>query len=170
MSSSNKLPNDKNKKKFNQKGIIITLLISVGIIGASFIVWLLPTGTVRNTSNGNNLMVFTNPNDTLQSVNTQYMLVKNEINNQIKNFTAFPHASMIPLKNSINASIKQNNDLMQTLLHGNPPRSMLSGYVNLMTNLKNFSFYLDDIKNVSDSHTTTISKDLLHAQKKWSIR
>ncbi len=68
-------------------------------------------------------MVFTNPNDTLKSVNTQYMLVKNELNNQIKNFTAFPNASMISLKNSINASIKQNNDLMQTLLHGNPPRS-----------------------------------------------
>ena len=148
----------------------MTLLISVGIVSASFIVWLLPSGTVRNISTENNLMVFTNPKDTLLSVNTQYMLVKNELNNQIKNFTYFPNASIISLKNSINATMKQNNDLMQTLLHGNPPRSMISEYVNLMTTLKNFSFYLDDVKNISDTHSANISKDLLHAQKKWSIK
>ena len=148
----------------------MTLLISVGIVSASFIVWLLPSGTVRNISTENNLMVFTNPKDTLLSVNTQYMLVKNELNNQIKNFTSFPNASMVSLKNGINATIKQNNDLMQTLLHGNPPKSMIPGYVNLMTVLKNFSFYLDDIKNISDAHSANISKELLKSQKKWSIK
>ena len=151
MSSNEKYGKDKNKKKSDKKGIIITICIVVGIIGASFIVWFLPQGSNQNSNNGNNLMIFSNPNDTLISVNNQYMLLKSELNNQLKNFSISNQSNLIQIKNSINASIKQNNDLMQTLLHGNPHGSMVSRYVKSMNNLKNFSFFLDDVKSITSN-------------------
>jgi hypothetical protein len=169
LSSNEKYDKDKNKKKIDKKGIIITLCIVVGIIGASFIVWFLPQGNIQNNNTGNNLMIFSNPNDTLNSVNNQYMLLKNEVNNQLKNFSISNQSNLIQIKNSIDASIKQNNDLMQTLLHGNPHGSMITIYVKSMNNLKNFSFFLDDVKNMTSNPSSSFTKDLTISQKKWLI-
>jgi hypothetical protein len=170
LSSNEKFGKDKNKKKLDKKGIIITICIVVGIIGASFIVWFLPQGNNQNSIGGNNMMIFSNPNDTLISVNNQYMLLKSELNNQLKDFPISNKSNIIQIKNSINATIKQNNDLMQTLLHGNPHGSMVSSYVKSMNNLKNFSFFLDDIKNlISFTPSSSFTKDLTLLKKKWSI-
>ena len=178
--------NDKSKRKIDKKGVIITVIIVVGIIGASFIVWLLPSGNNQHNSNNNdnNVMVFSNPNDTLVAVNNQYMLLKNELINQIKggssNDASISNTSfnLSHLKNSIDASISQNNGLMQSLLHGNPSGSLIPNYVKMMNTLKNFSFYLDDLKNITfNSSSSTIAsssknltKDLISLQNKWSIR
>jgi hypothetical protein len=60
--------------------------------------------------------------------------------------------------------------LMQTLLHGNPHGSMVSSYVKSMNNLKNFSFFLDDIKNLTSfTPSSSFTKDLTLLKKKWSI-
>ncbi len=103
MSSNEKYGKDKNKKKSDKKGILITICIVVGIIGASFIVWFLPQGSNQNSNNGNNMMIFSNPNDTLISVNNQYTLLKNELNNQLKNFSISNQSNLIQIKNSIDA-------------------------------------------------------------------
>jgi hypothetical protein len=58
---------------------------------------------------------------------------------------------------------------MQTLLNGNPPGSLVNEYVKLMNTLKNFSFYLVDIKNITSSQSSSDSlmKDLATAKKRW---
>ena len=172
MSSNEKHINDKNKKKIDKKGVIITLFIVIGIVGASFIVWFLPQGNLQNSSTSGNNMIFSNPNDTLISVNNQYMVLKDEVNNLLSGL-AIPHqANLTQTKNSIDVSIKQNNELMQTLLHGNPSGSQVASYVKSMNILKNFSFYLDDVKNItssSSSSTTNLTKNLMDSKKKWFI-
>lgn len=178
--------NDKSKRKIDKKGVIITLIIVVGIIGASFIVWLLPSGNNQHNGNNNdnNVMVFSNPNDTLVAVNNQYILLKNELINQIRggssNIASASNTSsynLSHLKNSIDASISQNNGLMQSLLNGNPSGSLIPTYVKMMSTLKNFSFYLDDLKNMTSnaslataSSSKNLTKDLISLQTKWSIQ
>lgn len=186
-SNGNFNSNDKSKKKIDKKGVVITLIIVVGIVGASFIVWFLPQGINQNNgnNNGNNEMIFSNPNDTLVAVSNQFMLLKNELNNQtnsgnnIFSGSNISSSSSSQLKSSIDASIRQNNGLMQSLLHGNPSGALVPSYVYMMNKLKNFSFYLDDLKNMisfapaSTASTTSsknLTKDLILLQNKWSIR
>ncbi len=173
MSSYGKHSKDKIKKKFDKKGLIITLCIVVGIVGASFIVWFLPQGNVQNSPTTGNNMIFSNPNDTLISVNNQYMLLKDEVNNQLNGFSISNQSNLIQVKNSIDISIKQNNELMQTLLQGKPSGPMVPSYIKSMSSLKNFSFYLDDVKNITSSTSTSsadLTKDLMDSKKKWLSR
>ncbi len=146
-SDGNKYNRDKIKKH-NKKGIILTSCIVIGIIVASFSIWFLPQGNVQNNATNDTMMLFSNPNDTLTSVNSQYMLLRDEVGNQLKSISVTNQSNLTPIKNSVNASITQNNQLMQTLLNGNPSGSMVNEYVKSMNNLKNFSFYLDDINNI----------------------
>ena len=168
-SDGNKHNNDKTKK-YNKKGIILTSCIVIGIIGASFLIWFLPQENIKNTTKSDALMLFSNPNETLISVNSQYMILKEEVHNQLKNISTTDNASLTPIKNVIDASITQNNQLMQTLLNGNPSGSLVNEYVKLMNGLKNFSFYLVDIKNITSSYSSSsdkLIKDLSIAEKKW---
>ena len=172
MSSNEKHNNNKNKKKIDKKGVVITLFIVIGIVGASFIVWFLPQGNLQNSSTGGNNMIFSNPNDTLISVNNQYMVLKDEVNNLLSGISRSNQANLTQAKDSIDVSIKQNNELMQTLLHGNPAGSQVASYVKSMNILKNFSFYLDDVKNITSSpssSTTNLTKNLMDSKKKWFI-
>ncbi len=118
-------------------------------------------------------MIFSNPNDTLISAINQYTLIKNELHSQLNGFSMSDQSNLTQVKNSIDASIKQNNDLMQTLLNGNPSGSMVPSYVKMMNILKNFSFYLIDIKNITSSSPSSsasnLTKDLTAAQKKWLV-
>jgi hypothetical protein len=167
LSSRKRYSSDKVKKKIDKKGVIITLIIAIGIIGASFIVWL-----PRGNNNNNNAMLFSNPNDTLTAVNNQFVILKTELNDQLQGSNSSQtHFNSTQLKNSIDAFMMQNNELMQTLLQGNPSGSLVNSYVISMNNLKNFSFYLDDVKKITISNSSTnIKKDLIDLQKKWSIR
>jgi hypothetical protein len=174
LSSNEKHNNNKNKnkKKIDKKGAVITLFIVIGIVGASFIVWFLPQGKLQNSSTGGNNMIFSNPNDTLISVNNQYMVLKDAVNNILSGISKSNQANLTQVKNSIDISIKQNNELMQTLLHGNPSGSLVASYVKSMNILKNFSFYLDDVKNITSSPsslTTNLTKNLMDSKKKWFI-
>jgi hypothetical protein len=173
LSSNEKHNNNKNKKKIDKKGAVITLFIVIGIVGASFIVWFLPQGNLQNSSTSGNNMIFSNPNDTLISVNNQYMVLKDEVNNLLSGLSKTNQSKLTQAKDSIDVSIKQNNELMQTLLHGNPSGSQVASYVKSMNILKNFSFYLDDVKNItssSSSSTTNLTKNLIDSKKKWFIR
>jgi hypothetical protein len=169
--SDKKYSGDKIKKnKLDKKGLIVTLFIVVGIVGASFIVWFLPQDNIKNNASNNAIMPFSNPNDTLISVNNQYMILKSEVSNQLKNITSGNQTNLTQVKSSIDASIKQNNELMQTLLNGNPSGPLVNQYVTLMNSLKNFSFYLGDIKNVTSSPFSTssnLTKYFISSEKKW---
>ena len=112
MSSNEKHNNNKNKKKIDKKGAIITLCIVIGIVGASFIVWFIPQGNLQNSSTSGNNMIFSNPNDTLISVNNQYTVLKDEVNNQLNGLSKSNQANLTQAKNSSDVSIKQNNELM----------------------------------------------------------
>jgi hypothetical protein len=172
LSSNEKHNNNKNKNKIDKKGAVITLFIVIGIVGASFIVWFLPQGNLQTRSTGGNNMIFSNPNDTLISVNNQYMVLKDEVNNLLSGISRSNQANLTQAKDSIDVSIKQNNELMQTLLHGNPTGSQVASYVKSMNILKNFSFYLEDVKNITSSpssSTTNLTKNLMDSKKKWFI-
>lgn len=150
--------------------MILTSCIVVGIIGASFLIWFLPQGNVENNTTNDTMMLFSNPNDTLVSVNNQYVLLRDEVDNQLKNISITNRSNLSPIRNSLDVSITQNNQLMKTLLNGNPPGSLVNEYVKLMNTLKNFSFYLVDVKNItssSQSSSDSLMKDLTTAKKRW---
>lgn len=171
MPSDKKYSGDKIKKnKLDKKGLIVTLFIVVSIVGASFIVWFLPQDNIKNNASNNAVMPFSNPNDTLISVNNQYIILKSEVSNQLKNITSGNQTNLTQVKSSIDASIKQNNELMQTLLNGNPSGPLVNQYVTLMNSLKNFSFYLGDIKNIASSPfspSSNLTKYFISSEKKW---
>ena len=169
MSSDGNKYNSGKTKKYNRKGIILTSCIVVGIVGASFLIWFLPQGNVESNTTNDTMMLFSNPNDTLMSVNNQYLLLKDEVDNQLKNISITNRSNLTPIRNSIDVSITQNNQLMQTLLNGNPSGSLVNEYVKLMNTLKNFSFYLVDMKNITSSQSSSDSlvKDLTTSKKRW---
>jgi hypothetical protein len=170
LSSDGNKNNSGKTKNYNKKGIILTSCIVVGIIGASFLTWFLPQGNVENNTTNDTMMLFSNPNDTLISVNNQYVLLKDEVDNQLKNISITNRPNLTSIRNSLDVSITQNNQLMQTLLNGNPSGSLVSKYVKLMNTLKNFSFYLVDIKNITSSTQSSsdiLIKDLTTAKKRW---
>jgi hypothetical protein len=169
--SDKKYSSDKIKKnKLDKKGLIVTLFIVIGVVGASFIVWFLPTDNIKNNPSNKDVIPFSNPNDTLISVNNQYMILKSEVSNQLNDFSSGNQTNLTQVKSGIDASIEQNNELMQTLLHGNPSGPLVNQYVKLMNSLKNFSFYLGDIKNVTSSPFSphsNLTKYFISSEKKW---
>lgn len=155
------------KKKFSKKGLILTVIIAIGIIGASSLVWVLPSGNVQKNGIGNMTISFSNSNETLISVNTQFASLKDEVKTQVNEFKMNP-ANVTHFTGIIDTSLKQNDELMQTLLHGNPSPSLESKYIQSMNTMKNFSSYLSEIKNIS-TKSSNKSKDLEIAEKKWQI-
>ena len=150
--------NTNNIKKINKKGIILTSILVIGIIGASFIVWFLPSENIQNSGMSNMTISFLDPNDTLTSVNSQFLLLQNEVQNQI-NDAKVNDVNKTYIKDIIDISIIQNNGLMQTLLNGQPNQSLMPKYVELMNNLKDYSLYLLNVKNIS-LNSLNISQDL----------
>ncbi len=150
--------NTNNSKKINKKGIILTSILVIGIIGASFIVWFLPSENVQNGGMRNMTITFSDPNDTLTSVNSQFLLIQNEVQNQIDNAKANTF-NRTYIDNVIGVSIVQNNELMQNLLNGQPDQSIMPNYVESMNNLKDYSMYLLNVKNIT-SNSNNVSHDL----------
>ena len=150
--------NANNIKKINKKGIILTSILVIGIIGASFIVWFLPSENLQNREMSNMTISFLDPNDTLTSVNSQFMLLQNGVQNQI-NGAKVNDVNQTYIKDIIDVSINQNNELMQTLLNGQPNQSLMPKYVELMNNLTAYSLYLLDVKNIT-LNSLNISQDL----------
>ncbi len=155
------------EKKFSKKGLILTVIIAIGIIGASSLVWILPSGNVQKIGIGNMTISFSNSNETLISVNTQFASLKDEVKTQVNEFKVNP-TNVTHFTGIVDASLKQNDELMQTLLHGNPSPSLESKYIQSMNVMKNFSSYLSEIKNIS-TKSSNKSKDLEIAEKKWQI-
>lgn len=150
--------NTNNIKKINKKGIILTSILVIGIIGASFIVWFLPSENLQNREMSNMTISFLDPNDTLTSVNSQFLLLQNEVQNQI-NGAKVNDVNQTYIKDIIDVSIIQNNELMQTLLNGQPNQSLMPKYVELMNNLTAYSLYLLDVRNIT-LNSLNISQDL----------
>ena len=98
------------------------------------------------------------PNDTLTSVNSQFLLLQNEVQNQINDAKANT-VNKTYINDVISVSIIQNNELMQTLLNGQPNQTLMPNYVELMNNLKDYSVYLLNVKNIT-SNSHNMSQDL----------
>lgn len=150
--------NAHNKRQINKKGIILTSILIIGIIGASFIVWFLPSENIQNKGMTNMTISFLDPNDTLASVNSQFLLLQNEVQNQINEAKANT-VNKTYINDVIGISINQNNELMQTLLNGQPNQTLMANYVALMNNLKDYSVYLLKVKNIT-SNSLNVSQDL----------
>ena len=142
--------NTHNKRHINKKGIILTSILVLGIIGASFIVWFLPSENAQNNGMTNMTISFLDPNDTLASVNSQFLLLQNEVQNQINDAKANT-VNKTYINNVIDVSINQNNELMQTLLNGQPNQTLMASYVALMNNLKDYTVYLSNVKNITST-------------------
>jgi hypothetical protein len=150
--------NTNNSKKINKKGIILTSILVIGIIGASFIVWFLPSENVQNNGGMSNMTIsFLDPNDTLTSVNSQFLLLQNEVQNQINNAKANT-VNKTYIDDVIGVSIVLNNELMQNLLNGQPNQTIMPDYVELMNDLKDYSVYLLNVKNIT-SNSNNVSQD-----------
>ena len=159
MATDNKESNNThNKRQINKKGIILTSILVIGIICASFIVWFLPSENAQNNGMTNMTISFLDPNDTLASVNSQFLLLQNEVQNQINDAKANT-VNKTYINNVIDVSINQNNELMQTLLNGQPNQTLMASYVALMNNLKDYTVYLSNVKNIT-STSLNVSQDL----------
>ena len=101
---------------------------------------------------------FLDPNDTLTSVNSQFLLLQSEVQNQINDAKANT-VNKTYINDVISVSINQNNELMQTLLNGQPNQTLMPSYVDLMNNLKDYSVYLQNVKNIT-SNSLNMSQDL----------
>ena len=156
--TTDKKENDNNIKKINKKGIILTSILVISIIGASFAVWLLPSENVQNSGMSNMTLTYLDPNDTLTSVNSQFLLLQNEVQDQI-NDAKTNTVNKTYINDVISVSIIQNNELMQTLLNGQPNQTLMPNYVELMNNLKDYSLYLLNVKNIT-SNSHNMSQDL----------
>lgn len=150
--------NSTNVKKISKKGIIITTILVTVIIGSSFIVWFLPSENVQNGGMSNMTISFLDPTDTLASVNSQFTLLQNEVQNQVEDAKTNT-INRTYMNDVIGVSIAQNNELMQTLLNGQPNQTLMPNYVELMNNLKDYSVYLLNIKNITSS-SLNMSQDL----------
>jgi hypothetical protein len=150
--------NTNNSKKINKKGIILTSILVIGIIGASFIVWFGPSENVQNSGMSNMTISFLDPNDTLTSVNSQFLLLQNEVQNQINSAKA-NIVNKTYIDDVIGVSIVLNNELMQNLLNGQPNQTIMPDYVELMNDLKDYSVYLLNVKNIT-SNSNNVSHDL----------
>ena len=150
--------NTNNIKKINKKGIILTSILVIGIIGASFIVWFVPSENVQNSGMSNMTISFLDPNDTLTSVNSQFLLLQNEVQNQI-NSAKTNIVNKTYIDDVIGVSIVLNNELMQNLLNGHPNQTIMPNYVELMNDLKDYSVYLLNVKNIT-SNSNNVSQDL----------
>ncbi|MBA2267497.1 MAG: hypothetical protein H0W19_04075 [Nitrosopumilus sp.] len=162
--------NTNNIKKINKKGIILTGILVIGIIGASFIVWFLPSENIQNSGMSNMTISFLDPNDTLTSVNSQFLLLQNEVQDQINDAKANSvSVNETYITDVINVSIIQNNELMQTLLNGQPNQSLMPNYVELMNNLRDYSLYLLNVKNIT-SNSLNVSQDLKNLGNNSGLR
>ena len=150
--------NSNNIKKINKKGIILTIILVISIIGASFAVWLLPSENVQNSGMSNMTITYLDPNDTLTSVNSQFLLLQNEVQDQISDAKTNT-VNKTYINDVISVSIIQNNELMQTLLNGQPNQTLMASYVALMNNLKDYTVYLSNVKNIT-STSLNVSQDL----------
>ena len=141
--------NSDNKSRFNKKGIVLTAILVLGIVAASFLVWLLPTGTNPGVVKSNMTVTFVDSNVTLTSVKSQYALLKEEVQNQVNSLDTNQTQNISSINSFLTTSLSQNEDLMRALLEGHPDQSMLPEYLSLMNEMKNYSMYLTDLKNTT---------------------
>jgi hypothetical protein len=97
-------------------------------------------------------VTFRDPNATLISVKSQFVVLQKELQDQINNKTGPDQVKNETEFNTlIDASIAQNNELMMSLLNGNPDQSLMPDYLNLMSAMKNYTLYLSDLKNATSN-------------------
>jgi hypothetical protein len=143
---SNVNGNANNNKRVSKKGIILTCVFVAAILGASFVVWFLPTGNVPNSSITNMTVTFTDPNTTLMSTESQFTLLQREVQNHINETSLNEVENITEFNSFVDTSIAQNDELMLSLLSGKPDQSLMPDYLNLMSEMKNYSQYLSDLK------------------------
>ena len=136
--------------RISKKGLILTCVLVAAILGASFVVWLIPSENVPNQVSSNMTVTFRDSNATLISIKSQFLVLQNELQNQINNITQTNGANNnSEYRSLIDATITQNNELMLSLLNGKPGQSLMPDYLNLMSEMKNYSLYLYDLKNAT---------------------
>jgi hypothetical protein len=136
--------------RISKKGLMLTCILVAAILGASFVVWLIPSENVPNQVSSNMTVTFRDPNSTLISIKNQFIVLQGELQNQINNITQTSKANNDSgFRSLIDASITQNNELMLSLLNGKPGQSLMPDYLNLMSAMKNYSLYLSDLKNAT---------------------
>ena len=136
--------------RISKKGLILTCVLVAAILGASFVVWLIPSENVPNQVSSNMTVTFRDSNATLISIKSQFVVLQNELQNQINNITQTNGANNnSEYRSLIDATITQNNELMLSLLSGKPGQSLMPDYLDLMSEMKNYSLYLYDLKNAT---------------------
>ena len=141
--------NTNNNKRISKKGIIITCVMVAAILGASFIVWFLPADNVPNQSLPNMTVIYRDPNATLMSTESQFMLLRSEVQNYIDETNLNKVENTTEFNSFVDTSIAQNNDLILSLLNQDPDQSIMPNYLKLMGEMKNYSQYLSGLKNMT---------------------
>lgn len=142
---------DKHKQsktnRLNRRGVVLTLILVISVVAASFLVWTLPNGNNAGPTKSNMTVTFLNPNMTLSSVKSQFDLLKKEVDDQVKGLNTIETQNASSTRSFLSASISQNEELMKTLLNGNPDQTLLPAYLAQMSKMKNYSIFLNNLIN-----------------------
>ena len=141
--------NTNNNKRISKKGIIFTCVMVAAILGASFIVWFLPSDNVPTQSTTNMTVTFRDPNATLMSTESQFALLQSEVQNYIDEPSLTKVENITEFNSFVDTSIAQNNALMLSLLNQRTDQSIMPNYLKLMGEMKNYSQYLSGLKNMT---------------------
>jgi hypothetical protein len=141
--------NTDNTTKISKKGVVLTCVIVAAILGASFIVWFLPSDNVPSQSTTNMTVTFRDPNATLMSTESQFALLQSEVQNYIDEPSLTKAENITEFNSFVDTSIAQNNALMLSLLNQRPDQLIMPDYLKLMGEMKNYSQYLSGLKNMT---------------------
>jgi len=116
------------------------VIITASIIGASFLIWLIPDTGSTGTS-----VVFSDYNSTLSGLHARFLAIDAELDSQYSGWRE-NHVKLTDMLQSISASKNQTKELIQNLVDSKPPSEWQDRYIAYGKSLQQFQAYLDTLE------------------------
>ncbi len=147
----------------SKKGIAITAAIAVGIVGASFLIWLLPQ------ESGVNIRQITPPpyQDVFQQVYTQNTELATDIDSKYSQWKN-NQLSSEDMSAAIDGAKTTVGNMRKNLADANPPQQWQESFGTYATALDVFNQYLDGIKSKVQAGDRGDYPEIDGLKQKWS--
>jgi hypothetical protein len=145
------------------KGIIITAIIAVGIIGASMLIWFIPPSSQQQGKlNGINITdkegaaadVANLPADNLSFVYTQHNFARTEVENSFDKWTK-GQISSSDMNAAISSARSELDSLKKRVDTPGVPQPWQQAYSTYSQALGKFGSYLDEMKRLVDNNSNS---------------
>lgn len=147
----------------SKKGIAITAAIVVGIVGASFLIWLLPQ------ENGVNVRQITPPphQEVFQQVYTQNTELATDIDSKYSQWKS-NQISSEAMSTSIDEAKTMVGNMRKNLAGVNPPQQWQESFGTYATALDAFDQYLDGVKSKVQASDRGDDPEIDGLKQRWS--